>query len=66
SIQTSRKVSYSTLLKNGRHARDYTLYTGALGTAFLVFRAYQVTKNGSDLSLCSNIVKASDSASEDL
>ena len=50
---------------SGRHMRDYTLYTGILGTAYLVFKAYQVTENRSDLNLCSEIVKACDSASED-
>lgn len=47
----------------GKHVKDYTLYTGALGTAYLVFKAYQVTKNRNDLNLCSQIVKACDSAS---
>ncbi|XP_057728626.1 lanC-like protein GCR2 [Arachis stenosperma] len=64
-LQLKQSVVKETWGSSGRHARDYTLYTGALGTAFLVFRAYQVTKNGSDLSLCSDIVKACDSASED-
>ncbi|WJX73366.1 hypothetical protein P8452_57159 [Trifolium repens] len=32
--------------------KDYTLYTGVLGTAYLVFKAYQVTKNVDDLNLC--------------
>ncbi|WJX68372.1 transcription factor [Trifolium repens] len=44
--------------------KDYTLYTGVLGTAYLVFKAYQVTKNVDDLNLCLKIVKACDSASE--
>ncbi|CAK9151335.1 unnamed protein product [Ilex paraguariensis] len=43
--------------------QDFTLYSGALGTAFVLFKSYQVTKNGNDLSLCSEIVKACDSAS---
>lgn len=42
---------------------DFTLYSGALGTAFLLFKSFLVTKNGNDLSLCSEIVKACDSAS---
>ncbi|XP_010245303.1 PREDICTED: lanC-like protein GCL2 [Nelumbo nucifera] len=46
-----------------RRLSDFTLYTGALGTAFLLFKAYQVTKNKNDLNLCSEIVKACDSAS---
>ncbi|MBA0580202.1 lanC-like protein GCR2 isoform X2 [Gossypium raimondii] len=50
---------------SGKRVQDYTLYTGALGTAYLVFKAYQVTKNDNDLKLCSDIVKACDSASKD-
>lgn len=42
---------------------DFTLYSGVLGTALLLFKSFQVTKNGNDLSLCSLIVKACDSAS---
>uniref|UniRef100_A0A2P2IMH8 LanC-like protein GCR2 n=1 Tax=Rhizophora mucronata TaxID=61149 RepID=A0A2P2IMH8_RHIMU len=48
-----------------KRVQDYTLYTGALGTAYLLFKAYQVTKNERDLNLCSEIVKACDSASWD-
>ncbi|XP_022734052.1 lanC-like protein GCR2 isoform X3 [Durio zibethinus] len=48
-----------------KRVQDYSLYTGALGTAYLVFKAYQVTKNENDLKLCSDIVKACDSASRD-
>lgn len=46
-----------------RVVKDYTLYTGALGTAYLVFKAYQVSKSVDDLNLCSEIVNACDSAS---
>lgn len=46
-----------------RNLQDYTLYTGALGTAFLVFKAFQVHRNPTDLALCSDIVRACDSAS---
>lgn len=42
---------------------DFTLYCGTLGTAFLLFKAYQVTKNTNDLAVCSQIVKDCDSAS---
>ncbi|GKV42490.1 hypothetical protein SLEP1_g49885 [Rubroshorea leprosula] len=49
----------------GKRVKDYTLYTGALGTAFVVFKAYQVTKNENDLKLCCEIVKACDYASRD-
>ncbi|MCH99855.1 lanC-like protein GCR2-like, partial [Trifolium medium] len=48
---------------SGNRVKDYTLYTGVLGTAYLVFKAYQVTKNVDDLNLCLKIVKACDSAS---
>ncbi|KVH99114.1 LanC-like protein, eukaryotic, partial [Cynara cardunculus var. scolymus] len=47
----------------GKRLKDYTLYTGALGTAFLVFKAYQVSHNKKDLKLCKDILKACDSAS---
>lgn len=50
---------------SGRRLQDYTLYTGALGTAFLVFKAYQITQNENDLALCSEIIKACDTASRD-
>lgn len=43
--------------------RDYTLYTGALGTAFLLFKAYQVAKNPDDLRISSDIIRACDSPS---
>ncbi|KAL2986504.1 hypothetical protein AAZX31_12G210500 [Glycine max] len=49
----------------GKRVKDYSLYTGALGTAYLLFKAYQVTKDGNELNLCSEIVKACDSASAD-
>lgn len=49
----------------GKRVQDYTLYTGVLGTAYLVFKAYQVTKNQNDLQLGSEIVKACESASRD-
>jgi hypothetical protein len=48
-----------------KRVHDYTLYTGALGTAYLLFKAYQVTKNENDLKLCFEIVKACDSASRE-
>ncbi|KAL6975818.1 LanC-like protein gcl2, variant 2 [Sarracenia purpurea var. burkii] len=47
----------------GQPLQDFTLYCGALGTAFLLFKAYQVTNNKDDLTLCSEIVKACDSVS---
>ncbi|XP_031375300.1 lanC-like protein GCR2 [Punica granatum] len=48
---------------SGRRLQDYSLYTGALGTAYLVFKAYEITRNENDLKLCSEIVRACDSAS---
>ncbi|KAK4839667.1 hypothetical protein QYF36_023825 [Acer negundo] len=48
---------------SGNRVQDYSLYTGALGTAYLVFKAYQFTQNENHLKLCSHIVKACDSAS---
>ncbi|KAI4366081.1 hypothetical protein MLD38_022004 [Melastoma candidum] len=44
---------------------DYTLYTGALGTAYLAFKAYLVTRCQDDLRLCSEIVQSCDAASRD-
>ncbi|XP_022876489.1 lanC-like protein GCR2 isoform X2 [Olea europaea var. sylvestris] len=48
----------------GKRVNDYTLYTGALGTALLFFKAYQVTKNQNDLARCSEIIRACRSASQ--
>ncbi|CAH8262900.1 unnamed protein product [Arabidopsis lyrata] len=48
---------------SGQTVEDFTLYSGTLGAAFLLFRAYQVTGNVNDLSLCLEIVKACDAAS---
>ncbi|KAL1219392.1 LanC-like protein GCL2 [Cardamine amara subsp. amara] len=48
---------------SGQQVQDFTLYSGTLGAAFLLFRAYQVTRNANDLSLCLQIVKACDAAS---
>lgn len=50
---------------SGKLVQDYTVYTGALGTAYLALKAYQVTKNPGDLKLCLEIVNACDSASRD-
>ncbi|KAL1821673.1 hypothetical protein ACET3Z_016542 [Daucus carota] len=44
--------------------QDFTVYTGTLGTAFLLFKSYQVTNNRNDLELAFQIVKACDAASE--
>lgn len=56
-------VVRETWISTGKRIKDYTVYTGAMGTAFLLFKAYQVTNNRNDLRLCSDIVKACDSAS---
>ncbi|CAA0820107.1 LanC-like protein GCR2 [Striga hermonthica] len=56
-------VVKETWVAKGKRVGDYSLYTGALGTAFLLFRAYQVTGDNTDLALCSDIIKACDSAS---
>nr|XP_009400289.1 PREDICTED: lanC-like protein GCL2 [Musa acuminata subsp. malaccensis] len=58
------KVVKETWVRSGRRAKDYTLYTGAFGTAFLLFKSYQVTSNRSDLGLCNEIVRACDQASQ--
>ncbi|KAL3632311.1 LanC-like protein gcl2 [Castilleja foliolosa] len=42
---------------------NFTLYWGTMGTAFLLFKSFQLTGNKNDLSLCSEIVRACDSAS---
>ncbi|XP_030546255.1 lanC-like protein GCL2 [Rhodamnia argentea] len=46
-----------------QRVRDFALYTGSLGTAFSLFRSYQITSNSNDLALCSQIIRACDSAS---
>lgn len=48
---------------SGKKDGDFSLYCGVLGTAFLLLKSYEVTRNGNDLSLCSQIVKACDAAS---
>nr|GEW58010.1 LanC-like protein GCL2 [Tanacetum cinerariifolium] len=47
----------------GQKVQDFTIYTGTLGTAFLLLKSYQVTNNKNDLDLCSEIIKACDYAS---
>lgn len=46
-----------------QNVQDFSLYTGTLGTAYLLFKSYQVTNNRSDLDLSFQIVKDCDSAS---
>jgi hypothetical protein len=47
----------------GQRVGDFTLYSGLLGTAFLLFKSYLVTRNTNDLTLCSQIIKSCDAAS---
>ncbi|KAK9674445.1 hypothetical protein RND81_12G232900 [Saponaria officinalis] len=49
--------------RSGKRVQDYIVYTGVLGTAYLLFKAYQLTNNKTDLALSLDIVKACDSAS---
>ncbi|XP_057539316.1 lanC-like protein GCR2 isoform X2 [Amaranthus tricolor] len=56
-------VVRETWINSEKRVQDYTLYTGALGTAFLLFKAYQVISDKHDLALSSQIIKACDSAS---
>ncbi|XWS63399.1 hypothetical protein CRYUN_Cryun06bG0093500 [Craigia yunnanensis] len=46
-----------------QNVSDFTLYCGTLGTAFLLFKSYQLTNDTNDLSLCLAIVDACNSAS---
>ncbi|GLJ13670.1 hypothetical protein SUGI_0217870 [Cryptomeria japonica] len=38
--------------------RDFSLYTGSLGTAYLCLKAYEATENPDDLSLCTQIIES--------
>ncbi|OQU91563.1 lanC-like protein GCL2 isoform X2 [Sorghum bicolor] len=60
------KVVEETWLKAGRKVTDYTLYTGSLGTALLLFKSFQVTGDRGDLALAADIVRACDEASRGL
>ncbi|KAI3745008.1 hypothetical protein L1987_58108 [Smallanthus sonchifolius] len=46
----------------GQKVEDASLYTGTLGTAFLLLKSYMVTNNKNDLDICSEIIKGCDSA----
>ncbi|XP_057796537.1 lanC-like protein GCL2 [Salvia miltiorrhiza] len=48
---------------SGQRVEDFSLYAGTLGTAYLLLKSFQVTRNKNDLSLCLEIVKACDSSS---
>ncbi|CAL4925684.1 unnamed protein product [Urochloa decumbens] len=60
------KVVEESWVKAGRQATDYTLYTGALGTALLLFKSFRVTGDRGDLALAADIVRACDEASQGL
>ncbi|XP_039783750.1 lanC-like protein GCL2 isoform X2 [Panicum virgatum] len=60
------KVVEETWVKPGRQVTDYTLYTGALGTALLLFKSFRVTGDRGDLALAADIVRACDDASQGL
>lgn len=62
-LDLKENIAIQTWGATGQRVHDFTLYAGTLGTAFLLFRAFQVTNNSNDLTLCSQIVKACDSAS---
>ncbi|KAH7844733.1 hypothetical protein Vadar_031101 [Vaccinium darrowii] len=64
-LDVKETVVKETWGRSGRRVQDFTLYTGALGTAYLLFKAYQITNSRDDLYLCSEIVKACDIASRD-
>ncbi|OAY72749.1 lanC-like protein GCL2 [Ananas comosus] len=65
-LDLKEQVVKETWVKPRQRVNDYTLYTGALGTAFLLFRSYQVTGVETDLKLAGQIVKACDAASKGL
>ncbi|PWA66777.1 Lanthionine synthetase C-like protein [Artemisia annua] len=58
-----RRIVVETWGYTGQKVQDFTIYTGTLGTAFLLLKSYQVTNNKNDLDLSSEIIKACDSAS---
>ncbi|KAG2567618.1 lanC-like protein GCL2 isoform X2 [Panicum virgatum] len=62
-LQLKQKVVHESWEMRQRAAGDFTLYTGALGTALLLFRAYSVTGDRADLATCAEIVAACDAAS---
>ncbi|KAF6983642.1 hypothetical protein CFC21_001792 [Triticum aestivum] len=62
-LRLKDKVVQETWTRTGGQVTDYTLYTGALGTALLLFKSFQVTGDRRDLNLASDIVQACDAAS---
>ncbi|XP_062206011.1 lanC-like protein GCL2 [Phragmites australis] len=65
-LRLKDKVVEETWAKAGRQVTDYTLYTGGLGTALLLFKSFQVTGDRGDLALAADIVRACDVASRGL
>ncbi|KQJ97297.1 lanC-like protein GCR2 isoform X2 [Brachypodium distachyon] len=65
-LRLKDKVVEETWTKAGGHVTDYTLYTGALGTALLLFKSFQVNGDRRDLTLAGEIVQACDLASNGL
>ncbi|WOL06039.1 hypothetical protein Cni_G14771 [Canna indica] len=63
-LELKGKVVKQTWMRSGPHLKDYTLYTGILGTAFLLFKAYQVTNNPADLAVCAEVIRACDRESQ--
>ncbi|CAI9088548.1 OLC1v1022898C1 [Oldenlandia corymbosa var. corymbosa] len=64
-LDIKKKVVNETWVGRRKRVTDYTLYTGVLGTAFLLFKAYQVTNDKRDLAISSEIIKACDSAASE-
>lgn len=60
------EVIQATWIRKGRRVSDPILYTGVLGTAFLCFKAYQITGSKEDLTLCSEIVDSCTVAAKSL
>lgn len=59
------QIVFETWERSGKRVRDFNLYTGVLGTAYLLFKSCQVTRNKNDLKLCLEIVEACYTASKD-
>ncbi|XP_021283898.1 lanC-like protein GCL2 [Herrania umbratica] len=62
-LDLKETVTLDTWGLTGQEVSDFTLYCGTLGTAFILFKSYQLTNNTADLSLCLAIVDACNSAS---
>ncbi|CAI9089435.1 OLC1v1024008C1 [Oldenlandia corymbosa var. corymbosa] len=62
-LELKKSIVAETWGSSGQNVADFSLYSGALGTAFLLWKSFQVTNDAEDLCLCSEIVRACDSAS---